>query len=183
MQSCRLVRLGVGREHRMFVPRQKTRLGFKVGLIWRLLMSRPTAVPPEDKARLVLAILAGELTTTEAARKAKVSEQSMSNWKRLFLESGRQGLTQGGKPGLNSRERQLASELEEVKAEPVRVCRSARWLTPPSWPEWSDGSGWLRARRVGCRRGLRRSGRGRTRRPSAWSPTRPARGSPIGHVG
>jgi transposase len=37
----------------------------------------------------VLAILAGEMTTAEAARKAKVSEQSMSNWKRLFLESGR----------------------------------------------------------------------------------------------
>ena len=79
-------------------------------------MSRPPAVPPEEKARLVLAILAGELTTAEAARKAKVSEQSMSNWKRLFPESGRQRLAQGGKPGLNSRERQLASELEEVKA-------------------------------------------------------------------
>lgn len=33
-------------------------------------MSRPPAVPPEEKARLVLAILAGELATAEAARKA-----------------------------------------------------------------------------------------------------------------
>ena len=101
-------------------------------------MSRPPAVPPEEKARLVLAILAGEMTTAEAARKAKVSEQSVSNWKRLFLESGRQGLAQGGKPGLNSRQRQLSSELEEVKAAlgeahvELRVWKKAADYLPPS---------------------------------------------------
>ena len=51
-------------------------------------MPRPPAVPVEEKTRLVLAILAGEMSTAEAARKAKVSEQSMSTWKRLFLEGG-----------------------------------------------------------------------------------------------
>ena len=79
-------------------------------------MPRPPAVAPEEKARLVLAILAGEMSIAEAARKAKVSEQSVGKWKRLFLESGRQGLAEGGNPGPNARERQLQSELEEVKA-------------------------------------------------------------------
>ena len=45
-------------------------------------MPRPPAVPPEDKTRLVLSILAGEMTIAEAARKAKVSEQSVStHWR------------------------------------------------------------------------------------------------------
>lgn len=39
-------------------------------------MSRPSALPPEEKTRLVLSILAGEMSVAEAARKAKVSEQS-----------------------------------------------------------------------------------------------------------
>jgi transposase len=101
-------------------------------------MARPPAVPPEEKARLVLAILAGEMTIAEAARRAKVSEQSVSNWKRLFLESGREGLAYGGKPGPNSRERQLLSELEEVKAAlgeahvELRVWKRSAEFLPPS---------------------------------------------------
>jgi transposase len=101
-------------------------------------MARPPAVPPEEKTRLVLAILAGEMTIAEAARRAKVSEQSVSNWKRLFLESGRQGLAEGGKPGPNSRERQLLSELEEVKAAlgeahvELRVWKRSAEYLPPS---------------------------------------------------
>jgi transposase len=79
-------------------------------------MARPSVIPPEDKTRLVLSILAGELSVAEAARRAKVSEQSVSNWKRQFIESGRQGVAEGGKPGPNARERALLSELEEVKA-------------------------------------------------------------------
>jgi transposase len=45
-------------------------------------MVRPPALPPEEKVRIVLSILAGEMTVAEAARRAKVSEQSVGNWKR-----------------------------------------------------------------------------------------------------
>lgn len=38
-------------------------------------MARPSALPPEERTRLVLSVLAGEMTVAEAARKAKVSEQ------------------------------------------------------------------------------------------------------------
>jgi transposase len=95
-------------------------------------------LPPEDKTRLVLSVLAGELSIAEAARKAKVSEQSVSNWKRQFIEAGRQGVAEGGKAGPNSRERALLAELEEVKAAlgeahvELRVWKRSAELLPPS---------------------------------------------------
>ena len=36
-------------------------------------MARPAAVAPEEKTRIVLSVLAGEVTVAEAARRAKVS--------------------------------------------------------------------------------------------------------------
>jgi transposase len=78
-----------------------------------LIMARPTALPVEEKVRIVLAVLAGELTVAAAARQAKVSEQSVGNWKRQFIETGRAGLAAGsGKP--SSREQQLEAEVAEL---------------------------------------------------------------------
>ena len=45
-------------------------------------------IPPEKKTRIVLAILA-EMSIAEAARKEKVSEQSIGRWKAEFIEAGR----------------------------------------------------------------------------------------------
>jgi transposase-like protein len=59
-------------------------------------MSRPLAVPAAEKTRIVLSVLAGELSVAEAARRVKVSEQSVGTWKRQFLEAGRAGLTAVG---------------------------------------------------------------------------------------
>lgn len=101
-------------------------------------MPRPPAVPPEEKVRLVLSVLAGEMTIAEAARRGKVSEQSVSNWKRQFLEGGRQGVIDGGRVGPSSRERQLQDELEEVRAAlgeahvELRVWKKAAERLPPS---------------------------------------------------
>lgn len=52
-------------------------------------MSRPPRIPLEKKLRIVLAVLQGETTVSEAARREKVSEQAIGNWKRQFLP-GRQ---------------------------------------------------------------------------------------------
>src|SRR5260221_13030171 len=79
-------------------------------------MARPAVISVEDKFRLVLSVIAGEMSNAEAARRGKVSEQSISNWKRLFLESGKAGLAEGGKAGPNARERQLLGEGEDLKA-------------------------------------------------------------------
>ena len=77
-------------------------------------MSRPPVFPVEDKVRIVLSVLAGEVTVAEAARKAKVSEQSVGNWKRQFLEAGKLGLAAGGSSRPSSREEQLAAEVAEL---------------------------------------------------------------------
>ena len=77
-------------------------------------MSRPPVFPVEDKVRIVLSVLAGEVTVAEAARKAKVSEQSVGNWKRQFLEAGKLGLAAGGSSRPSSREEQLAAQVEDL---------------------------------------------------------------------
>lgn len=76
-------------------------------------MARPSAVSAEEKVRIVLSVLAGEVSVAEAARRAKVSEQSVGNWKRQFLEAGRTGLV-AGKSGPSTREQQLEAEVAEL---------------------------------------------------------------------
>jgi transposase-like protein len=51
-------------------------------------MGRPPVIPPERKTRIVRAVLAGEISIAEAARKEQVSEQSISRWKTDFVEAG-----------------------------------------------------------------------------------------------
>lgn len=76
-------------------------------------MARPPVVPAEEKVRIVLSVLAGEVTVAEAARRAKVSEQSVGNWKRQFLEGGRSGIV-AGKSKPSSREQQLEAEVADL---------------------------------------------------------------------
>jgi len=76
-------------------------------------MARPPALPIEEKTRVVLSILAGEMTVAEAARRVKVSEQSVGTWKRQFLEAGRAGLV-AGRSGPSAREAQLEAEVAEL---------------------------------------------------------------------
>lgn len=58
-------------------------------------MARPPVIPPEKKIRVVLAVLAGEVSVTEAARKEQVSEQSIHRWKADFVDGGKTALTAG----------------------------------------------------------------------------------------
>ena len=76
-------------------------------------MARPPVMPAEEKTRIVLSVLAGEVTVAEAARRAKGSEQSVGSWKRQFLEAGRTGLA-AGKSGPSTREQQLEAEVADL---------------------------------------------------------------------
>ena len=76
-------------------------------------MGRPPMIPPEKKTRIVLAILAGEMSIAETARKEKVSEQSIGRWKAEFIEAGRTALV-AGRSGPSSREEQLEAEVVEL---------------------------------------------------------------------
>ena len=55
-------------------------------------MSKPFDRSPERKLQVVLSVWRGELPATEAARRAGVAEQTVHNWKRAFVEAGRDGL-------------------------------------------------------------------------------------------
>ncbi len=74
-------------------------------------MGRAPSIPAEKKQRVVL--IAGELTVAEAARREKVSEQSIGRWKADFLEAGKTALTTG-KSGPSSREEQLQAEVADL---------------------------------------------------------------------
>ncbi len=78
-------------------------------------MARPSVFSVEDKFRLVLAVIGGEMSVAEAARRGKASEQSISIWKRQFLEGGKAGLVAASR-GVHPRERMLLEEVEELKA-------------------------------------------------------------------
>ncbi len=79
-------------------------------------MARPVVISLEVKYRLVLSVVSGEMSVAEAARRGKASEQSISNWKRQFLEGGKQGLADGGRPGSSPQLQRLEAELEDLKA-------------------------------------------------------------------
>ncbi len=56
------------------------------------------------------------MSVAEAARRGRASEQSISTWKRQFLEGGKAGLVESGRVAPSQRERALAEENEELKA-------------------------------------------------------------------
>lgn len=76
-------------------------------------MGKPPTIPLETKMRIVLAVLAGEVSIAEAARKEKVSEQSIGRWKAEFIEAGKTALT-AGKSGPSTREQQLEAEIADL---------------------------------------------------------------------
>lgn len=76
-------------------------------------MGRPPQIPVEKKSRIVMSIVAGEMSIAEAARREKVSEQSIGRWKLEFLEGGKTALA-AGRSGRSSREEQLEAEVAEL---------------------------------------------------------------------
>jgi transposase len=85
----------------------------------------------------VFAVLKGEVSASEAARRHGVSEQSVHNWKSQFLDGGRAALV-AGKLRPSSRESQLEDELEATKAAlgeahvELRVLKRVAEALPPS---------------------------------------------------
>ncbi len=51
-------------------------------------MGRPSQIPVEKKTRVVLRLV-GEMSIAEAARREKISEQSIGRWKADFLQAGK----------------------------------------------------------------------------------------------
>lgn len=68
----------------------------------------------EDKTRIVLAVLRGEVSIAEAARREGTSAVSISKWRDQFLAGGQGALEAGGRSGPSGREQQLAAEIEQL---------------------------------------------------------------------
>lgn len=58
-------------------------------------MSRPPVKPVEEKLRIVLAVLRGEVSIKEVARRERVWETSIAAWRDQFLDGGRAALAGG----------------------------------------------------------------------------------------
>ena len=78
-------------------------------------MAKPSNKSSDEKVRAVLAVLAGHRTASEVARETGVSEQSIHNWKRAFIDGGQAAFGRQARPG-SSREAELEAENEELKA-------------------------------------------------------------------
>jgi transposase len=76
-------------------------------------MGRPPVIPVGKKTRIVLSVLAGEVTIAETARRERVFEQSIGRWKLDFLEGGKTALVTG-RSGPSTREQQLEDEVAEL---------------------------------------------------------------------
>jgi transposase len=75
-------------------------------------------LPIEEKVRVVLAVLGGEMTASEAARRHGVSVQAVLTWRNKFLDAGQQALGDKipgpGKSAGSSDERRLKLENIEI---------------------------------------------------------------------
>lgn len=80
--------------------------------------AKSSRVPIEQRVRIVLSVLAGEVTMAEAARRHAVSSQAVANWRDRFVEAGKAGLEDrtSGPPGQGTHaERLLRAEAEQLK--------------------------------------------------------------------
>jgi transposase len=84
-----------------------------------MVRSRRTKVPAPEKTRLVLAVLAGEMSGAEAARRCGVSPTQVTKWKHQFLEAGAARMQEvpSGAPGSAGQpeQRRLSRENQELK--------------------------------------------------------------------
>lgn len=100
-------------------------------------MSRPPVKPVDEKLRIVLTVLRGEVSVKEAARREGVSDASVAAWRDQFVLGGRQALA-GSARGLSSREAELQAQVEELTSAlgeahvELRVWRKGGALYPGS---------------------------------------------------
>jgi transposase len=72
----------------------------------------------EEKLQIVLSVLRGELTQVEIAR--RLSQTTIANWQRQFLEGGREALAGGNNARSEGtlREAELQGRVDELTEAP-----------------------------------------------------------------
>ena len=108
-------------------------------------MAKPPLKSPEDKARVVVSILRGEVTIAEAARREGVSQTTIAKWRDRFLDGGQGAIVAGGRVG-SSREQRLEAEIDELTSAlgeahmELRLWRKGGALYPASKSSKRHGS-------------------------------------------
>jgi transposase len=75
-------------------------------------------VSVDEQIQVVLAVLKGELSLAEAARRHGVSSATVENWRVRFVDAGKAGMDRslpGPDGGQSQAERPLRSEREHLK--------------------------------------------------------------------
>ena len=78
-------------------------------------MAKTSNRSPDDKLKLVLSMLRGEMSGMEAATSAGVTERTVQKWQQALIEGGRDRLASGER-GRSARELDLEAENGELKA-------------------------------------------------------------------
>lgn len=77
-------------------------------------MARPPLKSVEEKTRIVLAVVRGEVTIAEAARREGVSQTSIAKWRDRFLDGGQTAIAAAGRVGSSTREQHLEAQVDEL---------------------------------------------------------------------
>ena len=106
-------------------------------------MGRPPKHWVDFKTRVVSAVLGGELSAAEAARRHGVCETSIGKWKDAFIRAGREGLAAKAEGRASSEDARVAARVDEltralgeahVELRLLRRDRDGAGLPPtPSW--------------------------------------------------
>jgi transposase len=81
---------------------------------WRV--GRKPFKTPDEKLKVVLSVLRGEMTQVEAARRLEMSQTTIAKWQKQFLEGARESLARGENATgpTSKREEELQSQMEEL---------------------------------------------------------------------
>jgi transposase len=79
-------------------------------------MGRKPIHSPDEKLKVVLSVLRGEMTQVEIARRLELSQTTISKWLKQFTEGGREALSKGdnAKSAESKREAELNAQVEEL---------------------------------------------------------------------
>lgn len=79
-------------------------------------MGRRPIRSADEKLSAVMAVLRGEMTQVEIARRLELSQTTISKWLKQFTEAGLEGLSRGDNPKASStrREAELEAQVEDL---------------------------------------------------------------------
>ncbi|HXZ55973.1 MAG TPA: helix-turn-helix domain-containing protein [Gaiellaceae bacterium] len=79
-------------------------------------MGRKPFKSADEKLQVVLAVLRGEMTQVEAARRLEMSQTTIAKWQKQFLEGAHEALARGdnARGPASRREEELQAHIDEL---------------------------------------------------------------------